>query len=245
MLDSGILVEADVSSRCQPAGGRDRGWLDDRALRNAGTRGAAVERMRIGVRSIALRLYAERRIDGVVALEGGGQRSGKRRDKALPLVCRNAGVPHRLGATALRMFTGRRTYSCMHSVVDILGLNAVSSQIFDNAAAAIAGMATSFARQTTRIGEHASQRKQIAATMLGNTTRPLMIIRKALADRGYDLVIFHANGVGGAAMEELIEQIICNGVIDFTLSELPGNSVGWLSRRRSHLWNGRAKGIPR
>jgi len=114
----------------------------------------------------------------------------------------------------------------MHSVVDILGLNAVSCQIFDNAAAAIAGMASSFAKQGTRIGRCKSDRKQIAATMLGNTTRPLMFIREALAERGYDLVIFHANGVGGPAMEELMDLDYFDGVIDYTLSELPGNSVG-------------------
>ena len=229
VLDSGILGEADgiVPDVSREEVAIAAGSTID-ALRTAGTRGAAVERMCIGVRSIALRLSAENRIDGVVALGGAeGSVLASAAMKALPL-----GLPKLLvspiasGRRPCGMFTGTKDVLVMHSVVDILGLNAVSCQIFANAAAAIAGMATSFARQTNRIGERTSQRKQIAATMLGNTTRPLMIVRQALAERGYDLVIFHANGVGGAAMEELIEQNYFDGVIDFTLSELPGNSVG-------------------
>ena len=48
--------------------------------------------------------------------------------------------------------------------------------------------------------------------MLGNTTRPLMHIKPAIEDNGFDFVIFHANGVGGPAMEELIEQDYFAGV---------------------------------
>jgi uncharacterized protein (UPF0261 family) len=229
VLDSGILGEADgiVPDVSRQEVAIAAGSTID-AVRNAGSRGAAVERMRIGVRKLALELYAARRIDGVVALGGAeGSVLATAAMKALPL-----GLPKLLvspiasGRRPCGMFTGTKDVLVMHSVVDILGLNAVSSHIFDNAAAAIAGMATSFARQSARIGERTSPRKQIAATMLGNTTQPLMIVRRALAERGYDLVIFHANGVGGPAMEELIEQDYFDGVIDFTLSELPGNSVG-------------------
>jgi uncharacterized protein (UPF0261 family) len=70
------------------------------------------------------------------------------------------------------------------------------------------------------------KRKAIAATMLGNTTRPLMRIRPKIEECGYDVVIFHANGVGGPAMEELIEQGYFAGVLDYTLSEIAGFIAG-------------------
>ena len=62
--------------------------------------------------------------------------------------------------------------------------------------------------------------------MLGNTTRPLMRVRPKLAEAGYDLVIYHANGVGGPAMEEAIMENEFVAVLDYTLSEMAGNVAG-------------------
>ena len=56
--------------------------------------------------------------------------------------------------------------------------------------------------------------------MLGQTTPGVMRVRDALVDAGHEPVIFHANGVGGPAMEHLIEAGALGGVIDYTLSEL-------------------------
>ena len=47
-----------------------------------------------------------------------------------------------------------------------------------------------------------------------------MRVREVLVDAGHEPVIFHANGVGGPAMEHLIEAGALGGVIDYTLSEL-------------------------
>ena len=109
----------------------------------------------------------------------------------------------------------------VHSVVDILGLNPISTTIFDNVAAAMAGM-LSYGHQT----QPPSKRPRVAITMLGNTTKAVMTIRDALARQGLDSVIFHSNGVGGPAMEELAAQGLFVGVIDFTTDELADELVG-------------------
>ena len=62
--------------------------------------------------------------------------------------------------------------------------------------------------------------------MLGNTTKAVMTIRDALARHGLDSVIFHSNGVGGPAMEELAADGLFVGVIDFTTDELADELVG-------------------
>jgi uncharacterized protein (UPF0261 family) len=59
----------------------------------------------------------------------------------------------------------------------------------------------------------------VAVTMLGNTTRAVMALKERLAEKGYEAVIFHSNGVGGPAMEELAEAGQFVGVIDFTTNE--------------------------
>jgi uncharacterized protein (UPF0261 family) len=53
-----------------------------------------------------------------------------------------------------------------------------------------------------------------------------MRIRAEIEAGRCDLVIFHANGVGGAALEEQIEAGHIDGVIDYTLSEVIGHIAG-------------------
>lgn len=227
VLDSGILgeavgIEADFNRRvvAEAAGST----ID--ALRNAGSRGKAVEEMLKGVRSIALDLYQSGRIHGVVALGGAeGSVLAAAAAKVLPIGFPKLIVsPIASGFRKFAPFVGTQDVMVMHSVVDILGLNAVSRTVFDSAAAAIAGMA--LAHETRGVMQAPADRKSIAATMLGNTTRPLMRVRPRIEALGYDFVIFHANGVGGPAMENLIADGYFAGVIDYTLSELPGFVAG-------------------
>jgi uncharacterized protein (UPF0261 family) len=62
--------------------------------------------------------------------------------------------------------------------------------------------------------------------MLGNTTRAVMALKERLAEAGYEAVIFHSNGVGGPAMEELAEAGQFVGVIDYTTNETFDPMVG-------------------
>ena len=103
----------------------------------------------------------------------------------------------------------------MHSVVDILGLNPISRTIFENAAAAMAGMVRNAGAAVASLGERC-----VGVTMLGQTTPGVMRMSESLRRAGCQPVIFHANGVGGPAMEHLIEADALGGVIDYTLSEL-------------------------
>jgi uncharacterized protein (UPF0261 family) len=103
----------------------------------------------------------------------------------------------------------------MHSVIDILGLNEISRPIFDNAAAAIAGMVRDGGQPVGELGE-----KCVGITMLGQTTPGVMCVRDRLVEAGHEPVIFHANGVGGPAMEKLAASGALAGVVDYTLSEL-------------------------
>jgi uncharacterized protein (UPF0261 family) len=109
----------------------------------------------------------------------------------------------------------------VHSVVDILGLNPISVAVFDNVAAALAGMAAHVRPLHVTPGV-----RRVAITMLGNTTRAVMAIRDRLAAHALESVIFHSNGVGGPAMEELAADGLFTGVIDFTTDELTDELVG-------------------
>jgi uncharacterized protein (UPF0261 family) len=217
VVDSGILGEpgcaADVTrEEVARAGGHE---LD--AVRAAGSRGAAVTLMLEGVRVVVLRLYTEGRIAGVLCLGGAeGALLGAAAMHALPVgVPKLIVSPSASGRRPFGPFVGEGDVTVMHSVIDILGVNEISRAIFDNAAAAVTGMARAAGRPVGRLGERA-----VGITMLGQTTPGVMRVREALARAGHEPVIFHANGVGGPAMEHLIEAGALGGVIDYTLSEL-------------------------
>lgn len=241
ILDSGILNEpldcvADIRREDVA---RAAGYELD-ALRTIGTRGAAVEHMVAGVERLARELYETRRFDALICLGGAeGAVLGAAAAKVLPI-----GVPKIIVspiASGQRRFgplIGTRDVLVMHSVVDILGINPISMTIFDNAAAAICGMLDH--GHTLR---HDNKR-YVAITMLGNTTTGVMALKDLLAAHGYEAVIFHSNGVGGPAMEELAQQGLFAGIIDYTTDELADPLLGGYHAAPTRLEAAGALGLP-
>jgi uncharacterized protein (UPF0261 family) len=218
VIDSGILGEpiaiaADVP-RAEVAAAA--GYNIDQ-VRAAGSRGRAVEMMREGVRAVCLHLHAQGRLQGALCLGGAeGALLGAYAMHALPLGVPKVIVsPSASGRRAFGPFVGSTDTMVMHSVVDILGLNAIALSVFDNAAAAVVGMAMHAGRPPIGLGG-----RSVGITMLGQTTPGVMRLREVLEQSGWEPVIFHANGVGGPAMEELAKQGALSGVVDYTLSEL-------------------------
>jgi uncharacterized protein (UPF0261 family) len=225
VLDSGILgkplLEADIPrEEVAAAGGYTLAQLQ-----NAGSRGAAIEGMMQGVVTMTARLWREGRIDGVLCLGGAeGSVLGAAAMQELPL-----GVPKLIVtpiASGRRIFgplIGLRDVMVIHSVVDILGINDISRLIYDNAAAAMVGMVQRYHTLEAAKGVGGGM---VGITMLGNTTTAVMALVKRLEGAGYTPVIFHATGVGGPAMEELVEQGVLSAVIDYTPNEVAAEIAG-------------------
>jgi uncharacterized protein (UPF0261 family) len=108
----------------------------------------------------------------------------------------------------------------MASVTDVAGINSISSRILGNAAAAMAGMV----RAEAPVLE--GGRPLVAATMFGVTTPCVTAAREALEERGYEVLVFHATGTGGKAMEALVDGGLLAGVLDITTTELCDDLVG-------------------
>jgi uncharacterized protein (UPF0261 family) len=66
----------------------------------------------------------------------------------------------------------------------------------------------------------------IAATMFGVTTPCVTAVRRQLEQAGYDVLVFHATGSGGRAMEGLIDDGYFAGVADLTTTEWGDEVVG-------------------
>jgi uncharacterized protein (UPF0261 family) len=218
VIDTGILGEPtgcapDVSHADVAAAAGD----DLDGVRAAGSRGAAVERMLAGARATCLRLFDEGRLDGALCLGGAeGGLMGAAAMHALPVgVPKLIVSPSASGRREFGPFMGETDTVAMHSVVDILGLHPISRAIFDNAAAAVVGMARDAGGAVGELGA-----RTVGVTMLGQTTPGVMRLRERLLEAGHAPVIFHANGVGGPAMEKLAAGGALAGVVDYTLSEL-------------------------
>jgi len=200
------------------------------ALRNAGSRGKAVHGMLAGLRALALKLYEAGRLHGVVAIGGAeGAVLGASAMMGLPIgIPKVIVTPIASGHRRFGPLVGTKDVMVVHSVIDILGLNPISCAVFDNVAAAMAGMATSGYAAGHVPGAQLARdaRPRVAITMLGNTTKAVMMIRDRLRDHGIESIIFHSNGVGGPAMEELAADGMFAGVIDFTTDELTDELVG-------------------
>src|SRR5207244_5717000 len=63
-------------------------------------------------------------------------------------------------------------------------------------------------------------------TMFGVTTPCVQHARQILEGAGYEVLVFHATGNGGEAMESLIRDGLIAGVLDITTTELADELVG-------------------
>jgi uncharacterized protein (UPF0261 family) len=193
------------------------------ALRNAGSRGKAVEGMRTALKKLSLELYSQGKLDAIVCMGGAGAVIGAAAMMQLPV-----GVPKVIvspiasGKHYFDPLVGTSDIMVVHSIVDILGLNPIATTIYDNIAAALKGLV----EHGHKLPAPVQGEKYVAVTMLGNTTKAVMALKDRLAEHGYEAVIFHSNGIGGRAMEELAETGHFVGVIDFTTNETFDPMIG-------------------
>ncbi len=225
VVDSGILGEPlNIVPDIDHAEAATYGGTTIEALRGAGSRGRAVDGMREALKKLTLSLYEAGKLQAVVSMGGAeGAVMGAAAMMVLPV-----GVPKVLvspiasGYHFFEPLVGTSDMMVVHSVVDILGLNPIACTVFDNVAAAVAGMV----KDGHGLPPPEPGDKYVAVTMLGNTTTAVMAVKEYLAEHGYEAVIFHSNGVGGPAMEELAEMGQFVGVIDFTTNEIYDPMVG-------------------
>ena len=200
-------------------------------------RGVAVTAMGEGAAAILSGLS----VNGVLALGGsGGSSIAARAVRDLPV-----GLPKLIVSTMasgdVSPYVGASDVTLMYSVVDIAGINQISRAVLGNAAAAIAGMAAAHA---TRVPEQ-DDKPLIGASMFGVTTPAVDAARERLEELGYEVLVFHATGSGGRALEALARSGMLAGVLDLTTTELADELVGGvLTAGPDRLTAAGAAGLP-
>lgn len=204
-----------------------------------GERGFAVTQAAAAAASFVQAAYLRGEVSGVLAIGGSaGTTIGTSAMRALPL-----GVPKVMVSTLasgnVRPWVGDKDILMLNSVVDIAGINRISRVVLSSAAAALAGM---LAHSHTPSRD---DKPLIAATMFGVTTPCITRAREVLEAAGYEVLVFHATGSGGAAMESLIREGLIAGVLDVTTTELADELVdGILSAGPTRLTAAAECGVP-
>ena len=220
MMDAGVMGSHEIKTEFSNEEIAKAAGSSISELRSKGDRGYAVSVMTTGAVAITTKLHQKREIDGIFALGGsGGSAIASAAMRALPI-----GFPKVLVSTLVGQnadaYVGQSDIALFASVVDIAGINRISSTIIANAVDAMIGMTTS-----EKI-EAKNQKKIIAASMFGVTTTCVTNARKILESSGYEVVTFHMTGTGGKAMEKLINDGLVDAVLDVTTTELCDEIVG-------------------
>ena len=237
-IDTGVVGEPSFVPDVSATEVAEVGGSSLMVLRSGGDRAAALDVMIVGAIKVALELNGEGRCDGVLGLGGsGGTAVATAVMRALPI-----GLPKIMVSTLAsgdtRPYVGVSDITFMYSVVDIAGLNRLSRRILANAAGAVCGMVEQSVPAT-------ADKRLIAATMFGVTTPCVTAVRERLEQAGFEVLVFHATGSGGQAMESLIGADYVAGVADITTTEWCDELVGGVLSAGPHrLEAAGRKGLP-
>lgn len=222
VFESSFVPDVDVAEIAAEAD------EDIASIRKRNDRAYATEVLSRGLKSLLPKLFAQGLFDGVLSFGGTGGTSlvapGMRQ---LPI-----GIPKLIVSTVASgdtsVYVGTSDIMMMPSIVDVSGLNKISKRIFGNAVSAMAGLLNY--RFETEEDEH----PLVAATMFGVTTPAVNFAREYLEKNGYEVLVFHATGIGGRTMESLVSDGYFTGVLDLTTTEWADELVGGILNAGEH-----------
>lgn len=242
VMDTGTLNDDDFGADITRDDVARAAGTSMEELRAANDKGKCVRTMMAGAAAAAKRLHDEGKLDGVLGIGGAqGTDIGTSAMRGLPF-----GVPKFMvstvasGQAIFGPYVDTKDIIMMHSVADIQGINFLTREVFDNAAAAVCGMAAK------KPVVAANNRPAVGLSMLGTTTAGAMRAHQILDSHGYDVVAFHQNGTGGISLEDLIREGRFVGVLDINLHEIGDRVAGGMhgSIRDYRLTAAAELGIP-
>ncbi|OYX43140.1 MAG: hypothetical protein B7Z02_09775 [Rhodobacterales bacterium 32-67-9] len=206
----------------------------------AGDENVAMQIMAKGASALAARLLSERRFDGVLVI-GGSMGTDLALDlcNALPL-----GVPKYVVSTVSfsPMIPPGRLAPDIQMILwagGLYGLNPICKAALSQAAGAVLGAAQAVEKPT-------GARPMIGMTSFGKTVLRYMVrLKPALEERGFDVAVFHATGMGGRAFEALAVEGAFAAVMDFAPQEVGNHLFGSaITAGADRMTNAGRRGVP-
>lgn len=242
VLTMDVSVLGDPSAPCDYSKHDVAGAADSsiQAAIESGDENTAMQIMARGASTLAARLFADGNFDGVVIL-GGTMGTDLALDlcQALPM-----GVPKYVVSTVSfsPIIPPERLSADIQMILwagGLYGLNSVCKASLSQAAGAVLGAARA-------VEPPSDDRPIVGMTSLGSSCLKYMkLLKPALEQRGFEVAIFHATGMGGMAYESLAAQGKFCCVMDFALPELGNLLAGSVINGGSQrMLNAGRAGIP-
>lgn len=210
------------------------------AVRGLKEAGPAARTMTLGAVRLASELFRAGKFDAVISVGGGtGSSVSSAVMRELPI-----GVPkfmlasQKIVQAGIRRYVGTRDIAVLPSLADIAGLNRLTRDALNKAVGAVIGMVES---RETETGD----KPLVFMTMTGLSTGCGLRVKARLEERGYEVAVFHAIGVGGETFEEMVASYPVCGVIELGLNEIGNELFGGMASAGPHrLETAGRKGIP-
>lgn len=218
----------------------EAGGSSIQAAIDSGDENSAMQIMAKGGAVLARRMYDDGKHDGCVIL-GGTMGTDAALDicAALPL-----GVPKYVVSTVSfsPIIPAERLSADIQMILwagGLYGLNSVCKSSLSQAAGAVLGAARAVEPST-------GDRPIVGMTSLGSSCLKYMkLLKPALEDRGFEVAIFHATGMGGMAYESIAAEGGFACVMDFALPELGNLMAGSVvNAGTDRMLNAGKAGIP-
>jgi uncharacterized protein (UPF0261 family) len=240
-IDIGVLGEPPFEAtigrhQVVQAGGRT---LEEIIVFNHEAKAMGV--MAEGASKIVKQLYSGGKLSGVLAVGGSvGTSVALKVMKVLPL-----GIPKLIVSTiafshAVTPDEVNADLMMMQWAAGLWGLNSISRMVFEQAAGAISGAAEAYQKKKV------TKKKLVGLTSLGSSQlRYVHWLKPALEERGYEVAVFHATGMGGRGFEQAIAEGTIDVALDLALSELINEVCGGVGSAGEHrLEAAGRRGIP-
>jgi uncharacterized protein (UPF0261 family) len=210
--------------------------LGERSRQNA----AAV--MAEGGKKLLLQRFAEGGICGAIGLGGAnGTNLVCSIMRALPYLVPKVVVSAVAGTAAAQWYVAESDIALYPSIGDV-ALNRITRSVMENAALAVVAAAGNWAAQQQDKTRHAPL---IAVSSFGGTAACVDRVTGRLEKLGYEVIHFHASGVGGKSLERLAASGELAGVVDITTHELTDLVVdGVYSAGDARMTGAGAAGLP-
>ena len=181
----------------------------------------AMQIMAEGASTLTAELYAQGKIDGMIAL-GGTMGTDLALDcaRVLPI-----GVPKYVVSTIAfsALIAPDRLSADIQMILwagGLYGLNDICMATLSQAAGAVLGAAQAVCAPDP-------DRPVIGMMSFGSSALKYMVhLREPLIERGFSVAVFHGTGMGGMAMESLIEQGYFAAVLELATAEIGNLMVG-------------------
>ena len=239
-MDISVLGDPAVPTDISKHQVAEAGSSTIQAAIESGDENTAMQIMAKGASALAKQLHISGKVDGVVIL-GGTMGTDVALDvcQALPL-----GVPKYVVSTVSfsPIIPPDRLSADIQMILwagGLYGLNSVCKAALSQAAGAVLGAA-----RAVEAPSHA--RPMVGMTSLGSSCLKYMkLLKPALEERGFEVAIFHATGMGGMAYESIARDGGFACVLDFALPELGNLMAGSvINGGADRMLNAGRAGIP-